>query len=157
MRLYIMQHGDAVPEDVDPDRPLSEKGRRDVERLKDFLAERELRVSRVFHSGKTRARETVELLLPVVLPGGAPEVAHGLNPRDDPESCLAWVTGLGGDVLVVSHKPLVGRVVNKLVTERESIDCVSFSPGTMVALESEDPTGPWQILFALPPMLLGND
>ena len=27
MRIYLTQHGEAVPKDVDPDRPLSEQGR----------------------------------------------------------------------------------------------------------------------------------
>jgi len=26
MRLYIVQHGDSVPKDIDPDRPLSDRG-----------------------------------------------------------------------------------------------------------------------------------
>ena len=29
MRLYLVQHGDAIPEQVDPERPLSAEGRRD--------------------------------------------------------------------------------------------------------------------------------
>ncbi len=33
MRLYLVQHGEAVTKAVDPDRPLSEQGRADVERL----------------------------------------------------------------------------------------------------------------------------
>src|ERR687897_643977 len=31
MRLYLVQHGDAVPEQLDPERPLSAAGRREVE------------------------------------------------------------------------------------------------------------------------------
>ena len=31
MRLYLVQHGDAIPERVDPERPLSAEGRRNVE------------------------------------------------------------------------------------------------------------------------------
>jgi len=37
MRIYLTQHGPAVPKDVDPDRPLNEQGREDVRRLADFL------------------------------------------------------------------------------------------------------------------------
>ena len=33
MRLYLTQHGLAVPKDVDTDRPLSEQGREDVRHL----------------------------------------------------------------------------------------------------------------------------
>ena len=37
MRIYLTQHGLAVPKDVDPDRPLNEQGREDVRRLAELL------------------------------------------------------------------------------------------------------------------------
>ena len=37
MKLYLMQHGDALQKDVDPDRPLSPRGRRDIEKIAAFL------------------------------------------------------------------------------------------------------------------------
>jgi broad specificity phosphatase PhoE len=39
MRLYLVQHGDAVPEQLDPERPLSAAGRQDVEAVARLLAE----------------------------------------------------------------------------------------------------------------------
>lgn len=30
MRIYLVQHGLAIPKEVDPERPLSEQGREDV-------------------------------------------------------------------------------------------------------------------------------
>ena len=62
MRLYLVQHGEALPKQVDPERPLSERGRSDVARVADFLKGAGIRVTRVAHSGKTRARQTAELL-----------------------------------------------------------------------------------------------
>ena len=47
MRLYIVQHGDAVAKDVEPERPLSEKGRADIERLAGFLSGTGVRVGRI--------------------------------------------------------------------------------------------------------------
>ena len=61
MKLYLVQHGDALAKDIDADRPLSEKGQSDVKRIASFLAGR-MEVSRVMHSGKTRAQQTAELL-----------------------------------------------------------------------------------------------
>ena len=60
--LYLVQHGEAVPDDVDPARPLSQAGKKDVERLAEFLARRKLAVSRILHSGKLRAQQTAELI-----------------------------------------------------------------------------------------------
>ena len=62
MRLYLVQHGDAIPERVDPERPLSAKGRRDVEAVARLLASAGTRAVRVAHSGKLRAQQTAEVL-----------------------------------------------------------------------------------------------
>ena len=71
MRLYLVQHGEAVPEDADPSRPLSETGNRDVARVAAFLATADIRVSRVLHSGKLRAGQTAELCAAKLAPGAA--------------------------------------------------------------------------------------
>ena len=56
MRMYLTQHGLAVPKDIEPDRPLSEQGRQDIRCLADLLDQAGIRVAQVFHSGKTRSR-----------------------------------------------------------------------------------------------------
>ena len=63
MKLYLQQHGDALPEEINHDRPLSERGREDVKLLAKFAGRCGIRVQRVYHSGKTRARECPFLLL----------------------------------------------------------------------------------------------
>mgnify|MGYP000597254702 CR=1 FL=1 len=60
MRLYLVHHGDAVGPDVDIRRPLSEAGRRSVERLASAAADLGTRPAVVWHSGKLRARQTAE-------------------------------------------------------------------------------------------------
>ena len=62
MRLYLVQHGEALSKDVDPERALSDAGRADAERLARFLAPRRLTLSRVLQSGKLRAQQTAEIL-----------------------------------------------------------------------------------------------
>ncbi len=52
MRIYLTQHGLAVPNDVDPDRPLREQGREDVRRLAGFLASAGIEVEQVLRNGK---------------------------------------------------------------------------------------------------------
>jgi phosphohistidine phosphatase SixA len=37
MRLYLVQHGDALTKDVDPERQLSSQGRADITRLLEWL------------------------------------------------------------------------------------------------------------------------
>jgi hypothetical protein len=77
MRLYLVQHGDALPEQVDPERPLSAKGRRDVEAVARVLASAGARAVRVAHSGKLRAQQTAEVLTAALAPAAVPEIMTG--------------------------------------------------------------------------------
>ena len=72
MRLYLVQHGTAVPKDKDPERPLSKDGQTDVSRVASFLGRSGVHVARVLHSGKLRAQETALLLSEVVSPTRPP-------------------------------------------------------------------------------------
>ncbi len=51
MRLYLVQHGEAVAKEVDPDRPLSEHGRENIVRLAKWLEQRGVEVREIRHSG----------------------------------------------------------------------------------------------------------
>jgi phosphohistidine phosphatase len=72
MRLYLVQHGEAVAEDVDPARPLSATGQSDVTKVARFLAASGLSVSQVLHSGKLRAEQTAALLAAALAPATTP-------------------------------------------------------------------------------------
>ena len=61
MHLYLVHHGDAVGPEIDPRRPLSERGREAIERLAVAAAARGARPAVVWHSGKLRARQTAEI------------------------------------------------------------------------------------------------
>ncbi len=150
MRLYLVQHGEALPKERDPDRPLSEAGRADVERLADFLAQRRVRAARVFHSGKTRARQTAELLARAL--GGACEGRSGLAPNDRTEDVANEASRWTDDVALVGHLPFVGRLAARLVVGREDPGVAAFQPGSMLCLERDD-DGVWTISWMLRPEL----
>ena len=60
--VYFVQHGIAVPKQVDAQRPLSEPGRAEVSRVATQLAKCKISIDTLFHSGKLRARQTAELI-----------------------------------------------------------------------------------------------
>jgi phosphohistidine phosphatase len=156
MRLYLVQHGEALPKDADPQRPLSEKGRDDARRLAEFLGGCGIRVSRVLHSGKTRARETAELLAAKVLPGKDLEASAGLDPNDPVGAMAERLGAWEQDVLVVGHLPFMDKFVARLVTGREDRGAVAFKPGSLVCLERGD-QGDWRIVLMLRPEFLGKE
>jgi len=153
MRLYLAQHGDAVPEAEDGKRPLSERGRADVARLAEFLQRAGVRAGHVHHSGKLRARQTAERLAEAVMPGGRTTVVADIAPND-PVAPLAELAGRWSvDTLVVGHMPFVGRLAARLLTGREEPPVAAFRPGAVICLE-RDAAGAWRIAWMVAPELL---
>jgi phosphohistidine phosphatase len=155
MRLYLVQHGEAVAETADPDRPLTERGREDIRRLAAFLAESGVQVGRVVHSGKLRASDTAAILTEAIGAGATVEVMEkGLRPKDSPvyvaEAADAWRE----DTLVVGHQPVMSRLVSRLVLNVEQPTIVDFTPGTLVGLLRRPATGARFIACMIPPELL---
>jgi phosphohistidine phosphatase len=153
VKLYLVQHGDAVPEKADPARPLSKKGRRDVRELAEFLARGNVAVSRIVHSGKLRAQQTAEIIAPRISRGRPIETARGLDPNDRPASAARSITQTAADMLVVSHMPLLGKLASFLLTGKEEPAIVAFQPGAAVCLERGE-TGPWMISWVVRPGLV---
>ncbi|MCD4716608.1 MAG: histidine phosphatase family protein, partial [Desulfobacterales bacterium] len=83
MNVYLVQHGKPVSKEENPDKPLSNQGKEDVERVAAFLMKAGIKVDDIFHSGKTRARETAEIMISKLTPGKEPVEKNGLAPLDD--------------------------------------------------------------------------
>ncbi len=155
MRVYLVQHAEAVPAEENPDRPLSEKGRNDVQRVASFLA-RSVHVGRIVHSPKARARDTAVLLAQVLGPGGVVEEAvSGLAPDDATDGLAEAIAGWSEDVIVVGHLPFMGRLASRLAAGSEEANVAAFQPGTVVCLERADDGG-WTLAWMVRPELLGG-
>ncbi len=114
MRIYLARHGDATGPEENPRRPLSAKGRAEVERMASFLARSGVRPRRVIHSGKLRAGETAAILARVLVPGVMLEESENLGPEDSPERLVAaagnWVkAAMEKRGRALSGAPLPGR------------------------------------------------
>lgn len=153
MRLYLVQHGEALSKEADPERPLSEKGRNDARRMAEALGRAGVRAARVLHSGKPRARETAELLAQTIAPGVRGAERAGLDPNDAAEPFAREVAGWQEETLVVGHLPFMERLAARLVSGQEGRPVASFRPGTVVCLE-RDEEARWAIAWMLRPELL---
>ena len=153
MKLYLLQHGDALPEEVNPDRPLSERGLEDVRRLAEFVWNHGILVKHVYHSGKTRARETAEIVAARMATGVKIEATTGLNPNDRVEPWAKQINNWQEDTLLVGHMPFMGRMAAYLLSGNSGSQFVDFEPGSMLCLE-RDESGDWAIAWMLRPELL---
>src|SRR2546422_235471 len=88
MRLYLVQHGAAKTEAEDPQRGITEEGRRAVERMADFLAALRLPLDRIEHSEKLRARQTAEILAARLRPAEGTRQIAGTAPTMMSSPCV---------------------------------------------------------------------
>jgi phosphohistidine phosphatase len=148
MKLLLVQHGENVPDSVDPERPLSAKGRADVERLARDCGSVSGSVREILHSGKARARQTADILgtglsLPV-------HTRAGLDPLDPVKPFASECESWSDTRIVVGHLPFLERLAALLVADREDPPVVAFQRGGMVCLEKRGPSE-WCILWTLFP------
>jgi phosphohistidine phosphatase len=153
MRMYLTQHGLAVPTDNDPDRPLSEQGRQDIRCLAELLGHAGIRVAQVFHSGKTRAEQTAALLAAPLLRAGRLQAHAGLAPNDAVEPLFHEIAAWTGDTLIVGHLPFLGRLASLMLAGDPDRPTLAFQPGSLACLE-RDAAGHWVLLWMVRPELI---
>jgi len=152
MRVYLVQHGEAQPEEVSPERELTPRGRSDLERVATLLASCGVRFAKVYHSGKTRALQTGELLAARLAPGVQPEPLPGINPNDPVAERLR---GWSEDTLMVGHQPFMGKLAAQLLAGRLEPSVVDYRQGTVACLE-RDAAGRWVLAWTVRPELLAG-
>lgn len=153
MKLYLVQHGEAVSKQEDPARPLSEQGMQDVQAVAAFLGDAGIKLARVWHSGKRRAEQTAEILARVVLSGGRAEVIEGISPNDPVGEFATDADVWEEDTLVAGHLPFMSRLVSLLTTGEAGTVLVQYQPGSLVCLERVDAER-WVILWMIRPDML---
>jgi len=134
MKLYIIQHGEALAESVDPDRPLSDAGTTDIRDLSEMLLKAGASPARIYHSGKTRAQQSAEILGRVLGREDVVSATDGLSPKAPPRVFVEGLDGIEEDLMLVSHQPFVGKLVATLICGDDTKTVVDFEPGTLVCL-----------------------
>ncbi len=152
MKLLLIQHGEAVDKEVDPDRPLTASGTDAVRRVARFAKAGGVMVDAVWHSGKTRAAQTARLVAEQVAPGGELIEKEGLKPNDDVRTIVRELESYNRDLAIAGHMPHLSRLAGLLLTGSDKGDVVAFQRAGIVALERND--GVWRLIWAVTPDLI---
>jgi phosphohistidine phosphatase len=117
MNIYILRHGQAAPQQtIDEARELTEKGRLDTARvISGRLADLQA-VTQIWASPLVRAQQTAHIAARY-LPTSNVMTSDLIVPEADPFSVMEWLQScerINQSILLVSHQPLVGELVNKL-------------------------------------------
>lgn len=135
MKLYWVRHGDYVKANVNPEEPLSEKGKNDILRLGNFLFKNKITFSNLYHSGKLRAKETANLLMGCTATVKEIKILPGIKPNDAVPPIADQINQWDQDTMIVGHLPFIGKCISKLLMNNEDKPLIFFEPGTIVCLE----------------------
>jgi phosphohistidine phosphatase len=152
MALYLVQHGAAHSGESDDARSLTDQGRIDVRHIAETARGYRVKVSAVAHSGKTRARQTAEILSEVLGPGIPVCVEEGMGPNDD-AAAFAGRLDNSADRMYVGHLPFLQRLTSILVEAPTGRPVFLFQNGGILCLDLLPGTGLWVITWSLMPKI----
>ena len=156
MRLYLVRHGKATSDQEDPRRPLSEAGRKKVEKVARQAVRAGVRPAEIRHSGKLRAQQTAEILAEHLQPASGLQVQSGLSPNDDPASAAELAAAAEGDMMLVGHLPHLGCLASLLLCGDGDKDLILIKTATIICLERGSPGNPWLLRWILSPEIAGS-
>lgn len=113
MRIYLVRHGDAVPEEAagsDRDRWLSPRGREATRVLGRLLREQAIAPDTILSSPLPRAVQTAELLAASLDYLGTVTSLRCLEPAAQPRVAATAIRAAGTTVIVVSHEPAISAL-----------------------------------------------
>jgi len=155
MKLYLVQHGEATDKDIDPDRPLTDKGHDDIRKMSELLKCSNIELEQVIHSGKLRAKETAEYYVKLLSTPSSLIENNNINPKDELSPLIDEIESWNSDTLIVGHLPYLAKLSSMLLANNDATLSVSFKPGTVVCLERDDNNN-WSLNWMIRPELLNN-
>ena len=150
--VLLVQHGKAYPEEVDPERRLTPEGVEETRRVAAALAAAGVAVDEVVHSGRTRARQTAEIMAEYLRPRLGVREADGLGPNDDPSIWASRLGSIDHSIMLVGHLPHLARLASLLLTGDAGKQVVKFRYSGVVALVRDEQG--WGVAWYVTPDLI---
>ena len=107
-------------------------------------------VSQVLHSGKTRARQTAEIMASYLNPSLGVKEIKGINPNDDVTEIPKNLNPLK-NIMLVGHLPFLEKLVSYLITGTKDKTIIKFQYGGIVCLDKDSSNQFWHVKWALMP------
>lgn len=140
MNLFVLRHGQAQARaESDMQRQLTDKGRTQVARMVDRCLEDLDQVTLIWASPYVRAQQTAEIVAER-LEDVQINTTELLLPEASEEALIAQLALFDGDaLLLVSHQPLVGQLVDRLCGAEPGRH--AMGPGSLAAIELDPVAG----------------
>jgi phosphohistidine phosphatase len=140
VRLYLIRHGEAVPEEdagSDRDRWLAARGREHARALGRVMREAGAAIATIVSSPLPRAVQTAELIANALDHLDAIATWRCLEPSAQPQVAARQLLALGDGVAVVGHEPAISAL-GALLLGRPSFP--PFRTAQCCAIEDGKPT-----------------
>lgn len=135
MRLWLLRHGEAEPYSRnDAARALTERGRKEVRKSAERLVGEN--IQHVLVSPYLRAQQTAELVREVLGLRQPLNTVEWATPDDPVREAVDALGAYSGDLLLVSHNPLLGQMGGFLINGHLQLP-LALHTASLVLLEGE--------------------
>jgi phosphohistidine phosphatase len=146
MELILWRHAEAAEGTPDEMRALTDKGRRQAERMAHFISGRLPPNTRILVSPALRAQQTVAALTTHFI------TAPNVGTHATPQTALAaagWPMA-GGSVMLVGHQPWMGELASLLMTGQPDSSIIwSVKKGAIWWFSRREREGDYQTVLRL--------
>lgn len=150
MRVYLVRHGKASKDSAiptDAERPLTDRGRSDVTGIARLLADADIEVSQIRHSGLLRAQQTADIMGEFLKPVDGVVAVRGLHYADPIDDLARELRYEPAPVMLVGHNPFMEKLVAGLLLINQGRIPVWFATSSTACLDYIE--GQWSIKWVL--------
>jgi phosphohistidine phosphatase len=137
MELYLMQHGQAVPESENPEKPLSREGVAQIQASAAAMRKLGISLDTLIHSPKKRAKQTAALIAEALnYPHSdlvETELVEPLAPVADAIQFLKQYHS-SRSVMIAGHLPFLSEMASALLTDGSRVN-IHFENGGLCRLD----------------------
>jgi phosphohistidine phosphatase len=155
MFVYLVQHAEAKSEQEDPSRSLSEKGMHDIKKVSSYASLCHLKIYKIFHSPKARAKQTAEVLSEHLNPAKGISEVDGLAPLDEPDIWAQRLKDIPDDIMLVGHLPHLDKLASLLLCGDKDKHVISFKMAGITCLKKTD-TGSYALQWTVTPEIVNG-
>ncbi len=157
--LYLVQHAEAKTKEEDPERSLTNEGRKAIEAVAAHCATLGIKMESIYHSGKLRAQQTAEVLARHLNAMEKVRAQPGLDPLDDVKPTQEWLArqsqqGVSA-IAIVGHLPFLEKLASVLITRDEQAGVVAVRNAGVVKLIPKQ-SGLYTVEWILTPEIAGR-
>jgi phosphohistidine phosphatase len=139
MALYLVQHSESKSKDEDPQRPLTDEGLKNANKVASYAKEHiHIKVSAIFHSGKLRAEQTSEVFAMYLEPEKGFKEIDGLEPMANPNIWAERLAKINDNIMLVGHLPHLGKLAGILLNSDENMNPIIFRNAGIVKLSRDE-------------------